>query len=406
MSEARVVYVEGHECARKSNKRFAPCRRGYQNCCTNTLCGVSPSGRLKGHLEEIESSQESIRVGRDESRPNPNTRGGRPCSRKASKGSRKRLEYEDVACEQCGCVDGEMEMLLCDGCDRGFHMYCLCPIMVRIPKGEWFCPDCSRKGNFFAFPMVQTKIIDFFKIQRLQGSLEGERKRRRSSGGLVLHKKSRRLLPYTSSKDPACRLEQMASLATALTSMGIEFSDQLTYMASLAPRSANCSRMEQGGMQIMAKEDKQTYDLCKAMCSRGEWPPLMVSHDPRQGFVVEADSNIKDMTLIAEYTGDVDFMRNRAHDEGDSIMGLLFTKDPAKELVICPDKRGNIARFVSGINNHTQEGKKKQNLRCVRFDIDGEAHALLVAIRDIPKGERLYYDYNAYHKEYPTEHFV
>lgn len=52
------------------------------------------------------------------------------------------------------------------------------------------------------------------------------------------------------------------------------------------------------------------------------------------------------------------------------------------------------------------EGKKKQNVKCVRFDVDGEARALLIAIRDIPKGERLYYDYNGYQQDYPTEHFV
>lgn len=70
-------------------------------------------------------------------------------------------------------------------------------------------------------------------------------------------------------------------------------------------------------------------------------------------FVVEADRNIKDMTIIAEYTGEVDYMHRRQHDAGNSIMGLLFSDDPSKELVICPDRQGNIARFVSGINNHS-----------------------------------------------------
>lgn len=53
-----------------------------------------------------------------------------------------------------------------------------------------------------------------------------------------------------------------------------------------------------------------------------------------------------------------------------------------------------------------REGKKKQNVKCVRFDVNGECRALLIASRDIPKGERLYYDYNGYEHEYPTEHFV
>jgi len=70
-------------------------------------------------------------------------------------------------------------------------------------------------------------------------------------------------------------------------------------------------------------------------------------------FTVEADRSIKDLTIITEYVGDVDFLKNRENDDGDSIMTLLSASDPSKTLVICPDKRSNIARFINGINNHT-----------------------------------------------------
>lgn len=53
-----------------------------------------------------------------------------------------------------------------------------------------------------------------------------------------------------------------------------------------------------------------------------------------------------------------------------------------------------------------RDGKKKQNLKCVRYSVNGECRVLLVATRDIAKGERLYYDYNGYEHEYPTHHFV
>ena len=36
-------------------------------------------------------------------------------------------------------------MLLCDGCDRGHHMYCLKPPIKAIPEGDWFCHDCKPK---------------------------------------------------------------------------------------------------------------------------------------------------------------------------------------------------------------------------------------------------------------------
>ncbi|RWW62703.1 hypothetical protein BHE74_00030162 [Ensete ventricosum] len=111
------------------------------------------------------------------------------------------------------------------------------------------------------------------------------------------------------------------------------------------------------------------------------------------------------MTLITEYTGDVDYLKNREHDDCDSMMTLLLAKDPSDSLVVCPDKRGNIARFINGINNHSRDGRK-ENLKCVRYDVDGECRVLLVACRDICSGERLYYDYNGYEQEYPTHNFV
>ena len=37
------------------------------------------------------------------------------------------VEEEKTACVACGRVDGEDRMLLCDGCDRGYHTHCLFP---------------------------------------------------------------------------------------------------------------------------------------------------------------------------------------------------------------------------------------------------------------------------------------
>ncbi|XP_073012288.1 histone-lysine N-methyltransferase ATXR6 [Typha latifolia] len=314
---------------------------------------------------------------------------------------------EAIHCEQCGSGDSAAELLLCDRCNCGFHLFCLRPILVCVPKGLWFCPSCSTHTKPKQFPLIQTKIVDFFRIQRNHGDEKaGCRKRKKRTGALLAAKKKRKLLPFNPSDDPNRRLEQMASLATALTATGAVFSNELTYFSGMAPRSSNCAALEQGGMQVLSKEDAETLNFCKRMMERGECPPLLVVYDSLEGFTVEADRFIKDLTIITEYVGDVDFLNNREHDEGDSMMTLLSAKDPSKSLVICPDKRSNIARFINGINNHTPDGKKKQNLKCVRFDVDGECRVLLIAIRDISKGERLYYDYNGSEQEYPTQHFV
>ncbi|KAH9617442.1 hypothetical protein KSS87_020614 [Heliosperma pusillum] len=319
-------------------------------------------------------------------------------------------DYSNVVCQQCGTGEKPEELLLCDKCDKGFHMGCVRPVVVRVPIGSWLCSNCSGVPRVRC--LSQRKIIDFFRIQKCKAvtfkcssSPQDSKKRRRRS--LVLYKKKkRRLLPYVPTEDPARRLDQMRSLATALTALNMEFSNELTYMPGMAPRSANQAIYEDGGMQVLSKDDHETVNYCRAMARNGECPPLLITYDACEGYTVEADAPIKDLTFIAEYTGDVDYIKNRERDDCDSLMTLLLATDLSKSLVICPDKRGNIARFINGINNHTPESKKKQNLKCVRYDVNGECCVLLVATRDIAKGERLYYDYNGYEHTYPTHHFV
>ena len=96
--------------------------------------------------------------------------------------------------------------------------------------------------------------------------------------------------------------------------------------------------------QGFSKEDTKALNLCKRMMERGECPPL----------IVEDDKSIKELTIITEYVGDVDFLMNREYDNGDSIMTLLSASNPFQSLVICLDKCSNIARFMNGINNHTE----------------------------------------------------
>ncbi|KAL3873559.1 hypothetical protein ACJMK2_036658 [Sinanodonta woodiana] len=48
-------------------------------------------------------------------------------------------------CRLCRRKGDAEKMLLCDGCDRGHHMYCLKPPLKNVPEGDWFCPACRPK---------------------------------------------------------------------------------------------------------------------------------------------------------------------------------------------------------------------------------------------------------------------
>ncbi|CAH8631496.1 unnamed protein product [Schistosoma rodhaini] len=43
--------------------------------------------------------------------------------------------------------DPQSDLLLCDVCDRGFHLKCAEPNMLEPPEGMWTCPICSQSGT-------------------------------------------------------------------------------------------------------------------------------------------------------------------------------------------------------------------------------------------------------------------
>ena len=51
----------------------------------------------------------------------------------------------NAKCRICRRKTDPENMLLCDGCDRGHHMYCLKPKLKAVPKGDWFCNECKPK---------------------------------------------------------------------------------------------------------------------------------------------------------------------------------------------------------------------------------------------------------------------
>ncbi|XP_049578635.1 PHD and RING finger domain-containing protein 1 isoform X1 [Syngnathus scovelli] len=57
------------------------------------------------------------------------------------------LDLEQTNCEVCQGSDREDRLLLCDGCDAGYHMECLTPPLDTVPVEEWFCPECVANNN-------------------------------------------------------------------------------------------------------------------------------------------------------------------------------------------------------------------------------------------------------------------
>ncbi|KAF3683671.1 putative WD repeat-containing proteinC-like [Capsicum annuum] len=87
-------------------------------------------------------------------------------------------------------------------------------------------------------------------------------------------------------------------------------------------------------IQVLCKDDTETLDLCKNMMKQ-------------------------------EYVRDVDYLNNHEADDGDSTMTLLSTNNTSKDLVICLDKRSNIARFIN--NKHLKSGNTRSEMLHIRL---------------------------------------
>ena len=49
----------------------------------------------------------------------------------------------NLRCRICRKKTGDEYLLLCDGCDYGYHTFCLRPPLTSIPDGDWFCYNCN-----------------------------------------------------------------------------------------------------------------------------------------------------------------------------------------------------------------------------------------------------------------------
>ena len=49
-----------------------------------------------------------------------------------------------LLCLPSAADEGDI-LLLCDSCDNACHLSCCAPPLKRVPKGDWFCIDCSAK---------------------------------------------------------------------------------------------------------------------------------------------------------------------------------------------------------------------------------------------------------------------
>ncbi|KNA22432.1 hypothetical protein SOVF_033790 [Spinacia oleracea] len=50
-------------------------------------------------------------------------------------------------CNVCGVVGTAIDLLICDECEKAFHISCFNPCIKKIPDDDWYCQPCSKKKH-------------------------------------------------------------------------------------------------------------------------------------------------------------------------------------------------------------------------------------------------------------------
>ncbi|KAG0139575.1 hypothetical protein CROQUDRAFT_54507 [Cronartium quercuum f. sp. fusiforme G11] len=139
----------------------------------DSLSPLTSPGPLSNNLNVTDESKPEISQNSDRQKINQ-TFGlpfitANPSTASLSAPSREWEESNDRGgeiCEICGSDEDDPNILLCDCCDKGYHLQCLTPALQAVPEGNWFCDACILStGNEFGFEEGQEYNLANFQLR-------------------------------------------------------------------------------------------------------------------------------------------------------------------------------------------------------------------------------------------------
>ncbi len=264
--------------------------------------------------------------------------------------------FESIKCQICKSGEEDHYLLICDDCDRGFHTYCLRPVVVNIPREDWSCPECTTGKNVFKsfedfledFKQNPATVSSFLNLPYT--TPEEFYTKHADATDLLNHRhlwRSKFSKVHTSEKvgdihvsrnkdrhlfllpepllDPKLLLRSISSIAAALKYCGMErYSENLAYDAKV-PESMNDASMDIDTVQTLSKKNLELFQMYKENLLKGVYPPVEVVYSSSIGFVVKALAKMKRHTIITEYVGEITTVDQTGNTSSDSLMNILQT---------------------------------------------------------------------------------
>ena len=114
----------------------------------------------------------------------------------------RQADLDNVACTVCHDAGGWDNLVICDTCQRCFHLRCLTPPACSVPSGEWHCPACKPLRNLSAemympdTPLrysptdvhLDTALLEYVYRQRLPDKVEEARRVKRTAEAICIQR--------------------------------------------------------------------------------------------------------------------------------------------------------------------------------------------------------------------------
>ncbi|KAM3919327.1 PHD and RING finger domain-containing protein 1 isoform 2-T2 [Leptodactylus fuscus] len=176
-------------------------------------------------------------------------------------------EEDSTNCEICGRSDREDRLLLCDGCDAGYHMECLTPPLNAIPVDEWFCPECAATNQPQDEAVSEEEVANLLAdvvptTSRLRASVVRTRAiaRTRQSERVRATVNRIRTTARTSQNVPRYLLSSLLDETIEAVVAGL---NTAVYQRNLAPRTTTRRKRRTGKKTGQAKDSKGSRGVRK-----------------------------------------------------------------------------------------------------------------------------------------------
>ncbi|CEP60757.1 histone demethylase LALA0_S01e18250g [Lachancea lanzarotensis] len=88
-------------------------------------------------------------------------------------GEEEEEEEEEEGCVICRRTSHRSKTILCDSCDKPFHIFCLDPPLSDVPRGKWACNNCIIGNGFYGFK-EEDKLYTRKSFQKLCSDFDSQ----------------------------------------------------------------------------------------------------------------------------------------------------------------------------------------------------------------------------------------